>query len=95
MNIKLTANVEIVLEPTVHGLARADFKDSNGEPCSLQESSLADTPHIWLGCNSNAPIHHVTGEPMSPRMHLSQADVKALLPYLRRFAATGRLLDGK
>lgn len=95
MDIQVTANVEIKLEPTPRGFARADFVDSNGESCSLQESSLATEAHIWLGCNNNAPVHHVTNEPLSPRMHLSQADVQALLPHLQRFAETGYLLDGK
>lgn len=94
--MKVTANVEVVFNPQMRGLARADFVDANGEECSLQESSLAgDEPHIWLGCNKNAPIHHLTLEPMSPRMHLSQSHVRELLPYLMRFAQEGVLIDGK
>jgi hypothetical protein len=95
MKNQLTANIEIKFESTPRGFVRMDFVDSNLEPCSLQESSLATEPHIWLGCNNNAPIHQPTGNQMSPRMHLSQADVQTLLPHLQRFADMGYLLVEK
>ena len=37
---------------TGRGFAKAEFTDNNGVPCSIQESSSAEKPHIWLGCQS-------------------------------------------
>jgi hypothetical protein len=59
------------------GFAWANFRDTYGEPCSLQESSLI-SPHIWLGRDQM-------------RMHLSQEQVKELLPMLQAFVETGKI----
>lgn len=72
-----------VLEPlnfekTDRGFAIARFKDRSGVPCSLQKSSVATEDCIWLGI----PEY---------RMHLTQDQVKALLPALKHFAKTGEL----
>lgn len=37
--------------PTERGFSRYEFTDFNGEPCSLQQSSIATEDCIWLGCN--------------------------------------------
>lgn len=78
------------VEKTVRGFRLIEFKDHNGEPCSLQESSLAiyqkpGTSAIWLGCQNNCPPHHVTKEPMSPRMHLTRNQVIALVGHLQNW----------
>lgn len=76
---------------TERGFMRYDFTDLYGGRCSLQMSSLADEPAVWLGQNK-ATTHHVTGEPISPRMHLSRDDARWLSVMLRHFADTGELL---
>jgi hypothetical protein len=78
------------IKKTDRGFHFIEFIDANDKECSLQESSLVE-PHIWLGCNKNAEQHHVTREPLSPRMHLSQKQVKKLLPMLKKFAKTGKI----
>lgn len=76
------------LEPAANGFLRADFIDANGDACSIQESSSATEPLLWLGQNSGT--HHPTGKCLA-RMHLSQEHVRELLPLLQRFAETGAL----
>lgn len=71
-----------------HGRNYVEFQDAYDNSCSLQESG-ASAPHIWLGCEKNVEPHHVTGDELSPRMHLSQTQVKALLPLLKKFIKTG------
>lgn len=49
---------------TERGFALAEFTDQYGSKCSLQESSLATGPCVWLGCDDADPkvfIPH--GEP--------------------------------
>lgn len=38
---------------TERGFNRAEFKDANGKDCSIQESSNANEPNLWLGTNEN------------------------------------------
>lgn len=85
------AKFKLKFEKTERGFARSEFKDAYGVDCSLQESSALG--FIWLGCEENCSPHHVTGDPLSPRMHLSREQVKALLPYLKQFVKTGSLQD--
>ena len=73
--------MEIKFAPTNRGFALAQFKDRNGQDCSLQKSSLAFEDAIWFG---------VDGEG-SNRMHLTSLQVAYLLPYLQHFAETGNL----
>lgn len=73
-----------------HGREFIEFKDDYGNLCSIQESG-SGVPHIWFGRNENEPPHHVTGKSLSPRMHLSQDQVKELLPFLKNFAETGEI----
>ena len=74
-------------------------------PCSLQKSSLATEDAIWLGCNDANVQACIPGKGWTPvpmpegvdivantRMHLTQEQVKELLPFLQRFAETGTLV---
>lgn len=69
---------QIKLKRTQRGFLRGDFSDTYGTECSIQESSSATAPRLWLGA--------------STRMHLSQEQVKALLPHLQAFVKHGRLI---
>ena len=93
---------EMESKPTARGFSRFEFSDRNQVSCSLQQSSLATESAIWLGCNAADPQVLVPGEGWKPvpmpegyiantRMHLTQDQVKALLPHLQRFAETGEL----
>jgi len=92
-------------EVTERGFGIWKFKDKYDHECSLQDSSLAMESCIWFGINDPNPqimaskvqeggtgwvkypipddVHITT------RMHLSQNQVKALLPILTYFAETG------
>lgn len=71
------------------GFLRADFKDRNGDACSIQESSLATEECIWLGQNEGTH-HHVTGNCMA-RMHLNRDQAREIGRALLGFAETGKL----
>jgi hypothetical protein len=71
------------------GFMRADFKDRNGDACSIQESSLATEECIWLGLNEGTH-HHVTGDCLA-RMHLNREQAGELGRALLGFAKTGKL----
>lgn len=83
MKVKKTArNFEII-----------EFKDYYGCDCSLQQSSLAKyeqpgSSAVWLGCDKNAR-HSVTGEEMSPRMHLDRKLVRQLVTRLQHWLKNG------
>jgi hypothetical protein len=67
-----------------------EFKDCNGVACSIQKSSLAFEQAIWLGADEG--LKNQDGNiPTNYRMHLTQKQVKELLPILNRFAKTGEL----
>jgi hypothetical protein len=70
------------IEKTERGFDIIEFLDRYGVECSLQKSSLATEDCIWLGVNES-------------RMHLTQGQVKALLPYLQRFVDTGEIAPQK
>ena len=77
---------EIKTELTDRNFIVGSFMDRNDEPCSLQESSAIgdyedswDCPgssFLWLGCDKNRSSH--LGEEMSPRMHLTREQAKAI-----------------
>lgn len=76
------------------GFEVIDFRDLYGAQCSLQQSSLAEYVQpgisaVWLGCDNNQPPHHVTGDEMSPRMHLNRDQVTALIRHLRSWLKSG------
>ena len=83
--------MRLIPKRTARGFMRADFNDANGTECSIQESSAADEPKLWLGRDSGTH-HHITCECMA-RMHLTIEQVRALIPLLKRFVATGRILS--
>jgi len=92
-------------EVTERGFGRWNFDDLYGKGCSLQDSSLAGEAAIWFGIDNAEPIIMASktnkgGTGWVPfeipddvmlhtRMHLSQTQVKALLPILTHFAETG------
>jgi hypothetical protein len=94
-------------EKTTRGFDITNFIDRYGEKCSLQKSSLATEDCIWLGIDDPKPlimaskiIEGGTGWAKYPlpddvhvtsRMHLTQNQVKELLPFLTKFAETGEL----
>ena len=99
---RMADKIEIELETTSRGFARAEFIDMYGEKCSIQKSSLATEDAIWLGVDDPKPRVLVQGEGwkdvplpvdafLSGRMHLSREHVKALMPFLVKFAVTGEL----
>ena len=69
---------------TERGFGFYEFKDKYGQECSLQDSSLASEPAVWLGVDID-----LKGDEIQNRMHLTQEQVKALLPILTYFAETG------
>ncbi|MHA6481081.1 hypothetical protein ACX1C1_04055 [Paenibacillus sp. strain BS8-2] len=92
---------------TNRGFSLIEFNDMYGVGCSIQKSSLATEDAIWIGVNDANPqilasktqiggtgwLKYPLPEDvtLTTRMHLSQEQVKALLPILTAFAETGRL----
>lgn len=92
---------------TGRGFGLIEFKDFYGANCNIQESSLATENAIWLGVNDANPkimASHTTESSagwvkcdipkevlLTTRMHLTQEQVKELLPILQTFAETGEL----
>lgn len=66
------------IEHTQRGVAIIEFLDWQGRFCSMQKSNLPTKPAIWLGTNED-------------RMHLTQAQVKELMPFLQKFIETGEI----
>jgi hypothetical protein len=81
----------IELKETSRGFLRGEFTDRYGEPCSIQESSIAGEFCIWLGCEHETKAKD--GEPVGARMHLTQVLAAELLPLLERFIETGELAE--
>ena len=79
----------IKFRQTSRGFQRGEFHDRYGQACSIQESSLASEPAIWLGCE-HEQVTAADG-PIGARMHLTQAAAKELAECLLAFAATGYL----
>ena len=75
------------IENNERGFGVGNFEDYYGAPCSIQESSLATDNAIWFGVDD---VNH-GGFTDYGRMHLTQDQVKRLLPYLTYFADTGEL----
>jgi hypothetical protein len=69
------------------GFQRADFKDRNGEECSMAASSIATEECVWLGQNEGT--HHM-GKCLA-RMHLDRKMAREIGLALLRFADTGEL----
>ena len=85
---------------TDRGFDLIEFIDFYGSKCSLQKSSIIESEEfIWFGVSK---ADHKAGPPWMDvtlpgnvscfsRMHLSQTQVKELLPYLIHFAETGEI----
>lgn len=86
---------KLKMKPTERGFMRGNFIDDYKQKCSLQKSSAACYDAIWLGVDNTGP--HLQGpngknnEDVHMRMHLTQKQVKDLLPLLTKFAKTGEL----
>jgi hypothetical protein len=87
---------------TNRGFVAIEFVDRNGEKCSLQESSIATENAIWLGCDEANPQVLIPGKGwtklecppdtlFNTRMHLTQEQVKKLLPFLEKFVKKGTI----
>ena len=83
---------------TCRGFDYIEFDDYYGQHCSLQKSSLMEPNAIWLGVKNTGPnlgLVYAGGDEKNVdvhcRMHLSQEQVKQLLPFLVKFAKTGEL----
>lgn len=87
------AEREMEVKTTERGFELIEFKDRNGEPCSLQQSSATDlesdagAAFVWLGCERNASPH--MGHQLSPRMHLHREQVIELVTHLQAWLETG------
>ena len=93
---------------TERGFGLFEFQDKYGAKCSLQDSSLATEPAIWFGVDDADPkimackvieggkgwTKYLIPEDvlLTTRMHLTQEQVKALLPILTHFAETGEYI---
>jgi hypothetical protein len=92
---------------TCRGFGLIEFKDRNGVECTIQESSECYKEGlIWFGAKDIGLQHFKAYEGWKDvelvntiqehyvannRMHLTQSQVKELLPVLKRFAKTGSL----
>lgn len=98
--------MEFKKEETSRGFKVIEFKDRYDNSCSIQKSSLALEEAIWIGIDDPKIIINdgeILGkyvemkkpENMSVfgRMHLTQNQVKDLLPILNHFVETGNLPD--
>ena len=82
---------DISIRSTGRGFIIGEFKDKYRQPCSIQKSSIATENCIWLGVHTEIDLN--TGVEKGPglRMHLTQDQVRALLPLLNKFVETGEL----
>jgi hypothetical protein len=74
-------------EYTSRGFSIRNFKDCNGDSCSIQASSIATKDMIWLGLDEGT---HVDGNCLS-RMHIDKPLAKKLIKVLQKFVDTGDL----
>ena len=90
------------LQTTQRGFPLYRFIDRYDKPCSIQKSSLASENAIWLGCDNANPRRMIVGRGWVPylvpddvlmdtTMHLTQNQVRELLPILQTFADTGEI----
>ncbi|MFA6401955.1 MAG: hypothetical protein WCX31_10070 [Salinivirgaceae bacterium] len=78
------ANTNIALDK---GLTKISFEDNYKQQCSLQKSNAAVENKIWLGVDKD-----INGKHVNARMHLTQGQLKVLLPYLQKFVEAGELI---
>lgn len=88
---------------TNRGFSKILFKDENRVECSIQKSSSA-CDMIWMGCEDADPKYFVpNGNPswkklevpetalFTTRMHLTQEQVKEMIPILEKFVESGEI----
>jgi len=68
------------------GLSKISFEDDYKQQCSLQKSNAALENKIWLGVEKD-----INGKAVNARMHLTQGQIRNLLPFLQKFADTGEI----
>lgn len=68
------------------GVSKITFEDDYKQKCSLQKSSSVLENKIWFGVDKD-----INGKAIVARMHLTQEQVKELIPYLKKFSETGVL----
>lgn len=66
------------------GVGKFSFEDDYKQKCSIQKSNSALENKIWFGVDKD-----INGKAIVARMHLTQDQVRILLPYLQKFADTG------
>lgn len=86
------------LTRTLRGFVHAEFTDLYGEPCSIQDSSLATEDAVWLGldhinCREWSSVVGADPERIPSRMHLSREMAAELIPVLQRFVDTGSISE--
>jgi len=98
---------EMKITKTNRGFNIITFKDRYDADCSLQKSSIATEDCIWLGIDDAKPqilasktkeggtgwvSYHIPSDVLlTTRMHLTQKQVKKLLPHLIKFVETGNI----
>lgn len=105
---KSAPSTDLDIRTTQRGFVIGEFLDANNVECSIQESSAAqDEGLIWLGCSYVGLKELVPGRgwqhldlgarevTANTRMHLSQSNVRALLPALQHFAEHGTIPDAE
>lgn len=83
---------KLKIEATERGFLCAKFTDRSGQDCSIQEGEgdPKDFYCIWLGVDDDRGLaSDYANGPV--RMHLTQNQVEALLPLLKKFVESGRL----
>ena len=87
---------------TFRGFPLIEFKDNNDSPCSIQDSSSAMEPKIWLGVDDPDPKTLQSGVGwvpyplssdvhMTTRMHLTIEQAEVMIIHLQRFVDNGSL----
>lgn len=92
------------MDHTERGFSIEKFKDKGNNQCSLQKSSITTEDCVWFGIDNpkltvfednNLGRYVETTLPSNwkvfARMHLTQEQVKQLLPALQKFVKTGKL----
>jgi hypothetical protein len=67
-----------------NGVNKISFEDDYKQKCSLQKSNSALENKIWFGVDKD-----INGKAIVARMHLTQDQVRELIPYLQKFVETG------
>ena len=92
---------DLTCKVTERGFPIITFRDEYDEICSLQISSLmGEQVFCWFGVTNPTiqvmkqgkgwqPVQLPVGAVVSGRMHLSQEQVRQLLPHLQAFAESG------